>query len=200
MDTLHRPTMGRRKGTALTRQDVLRAALDVVHTHGPHALGTAAVADALGIRPPSIYHHFAGNDALHHAVAVSGWQQLLATLPADLTLRTYAHAYRSFAMANPSLYRVMTETPFDPTDPELLGVAAQGLRSLSELGLREGDVIHALRGLRAMLHGFVDMEIRGQVRLDVPSADESFAWLIEVVLHGLANRRGVRDESKETTP
>lgn len=179
--------MGRRKGPALTRQDVLDAGLDVVETQGASALGTAAVAGVLGIRPPSIYHHFAGNEALAYAVAVEGWRRLVASLPApgpDLTLRALAHAYRQFALDHPALYRLMTSTPFDPADPALLAVWARAAQALAALDLEPREALHALRGLRAALHGFVHLELAGQVRLGVP-ADESFEWLVDLVLRGI---------------
>ncbi|MCB9698668.1 MAG: WHG domain-containing protein, partial [Alphaproteobacteria bacterium] len=145
---------------------------------------------ALGIRPPSVYHHFAGNDALRHAVAVEGWKALVASLPAPGddpadALRGFARAYRAFALANPALYRLMTRVPFDPTDPALLEVTARGFAALQRLGIPPDQALHAIRALRAAVHGFVDLELSGQVRLGVP-ADDSFEWLVELGARGLA--------------
>jgi AcrR family transcriptional regulator len=170
---------------------VLDAALRVVEEEGADALGTGAVAAALGIRAPSVYHHYPGNDALRLAVAVAGWERMVATFPppagdAAASLRALAHAYRDFARAHPALYRVMTATPFDPTHPGLLAVTERGLVALSDLGVGGVEAIHAIRGLRAAIHGFVDLENAGQVRLGVP-ADESFAWLLERVIRGIAS-------------
>ena len=182
--------MGRRKGAALTRPDVLAAAVRVVEARGPDALGTAFVAEELGIRASSIYHHFAGNEALRGAVAVEGWARLVAELPAPAgspadALRHFARAYRGFALQHPALYRVMTDAPFDPTDPGLLAVASRAMAVLSGLPVPADEVLHAVRGLRAAVHGFVDLELAGQVRLGVP-ADQSFEWLLEVVVRGLS--------------
>lgn len=181
--------MGRRKGPPLTREEVLAAALAVVRERGADALGTASVARELGIRPPSLYHHFEGNDALRYAVAVEGWRRLVDALPPpspDLpaTLRGFAHAYRRFALDNPDLYRVMTRTPFDPTDPALLAVSARAWSAVVALGVPADEALHAVRALRAAVHGFVDLELAGQVRLGVP-ADESFEWLVALGIRGL---------------
>lgn len=182
--------MGRRRGPALDAGDVIRAAIAVVEADGPDALGTARVAAALGIQPASIYHHVAGNDALRLAVAVEGWRRLVAALPApcgdaDATLRRFAWSYRWFALANPHLYALMTRVPFDPTHPELLAVTAAAAEALGPLALAPVDTLHAIRGLRAVVHGFVALELAGQMRLAVPPED-SFAWLLDLVVPALA--------------
>lgn len=195
--------MGRRKGPSLTRDDVLTAALAVVADRGDAALGTAAVADQLGIRAPSVYHHFDGNDALRLAVAVKGWELLVAACPppsADpaASLVAFAHAYRRFALDNPALYRVMTRTPFDPSHPGLLALTARAVGALSGLALDPRQALHAMRGLRAAVHGFVDLEIAGQVRLDVP-ADESFAWAVALVVGAITSRCAASAPSTPTS-
>jgi AcrR family transcriptional regulator len=175
--------MGRRSGAALTRDDLVAAAIRVLERRGVDALGTASVASELGIRPPSVYHHFEGNDALRFAAATEGWRRLLTALPEPSTdgsasLAEYARAYRAFALANRALYQLMTTTPFDPTDPALLEVAARAADVLAPLRLEGDDVLHGLRGLRAAIHGFVALELAGQVQLALP-ADTSFEWLIQ---------------------
>lgn len=175
--------MGRRSGAALTREDLVAAAIRVLELRGVDALGTASVASELGIRPPSVYHHFEGNEALRFAVATEGWRRLLAALPEpsgdeSATLAGYARAYRAFALGNGALYQLMTSTPFVPTDPALLEVAARAAGVLAPLRLEGDDVLHAIRGVRAAIHGFIALELAGQVQLAL-SADASFEWLIE---------------------
>ena len=63
-------------GAALTREQVVAAGLAAVAAEGEAALGTASVARRLGIRPPSVYHHFAGNEALRYAVAADWSHQI----------------------------------------------------------------------------------------------------------------------------
>ena len=99
-------------------------------------------------------------------------------------LRGFAVAYRSFALAHPALYRLMTRVPFDPTDPALLAVTARAVGALGPLGIPPDEALHAIRALRAAVHGFVDLELAGQVRLGVP-ADDSFEWLVSLGVRGL---------------
>jgi AcrR family transcriptional regulator len=184
--------MGRRPGTGLNRDAVLRAAIAVVEEEGADALGTARVAARLGIRPASVYHHVDGNEALRLEVAVEGWRRLVASLPAptadaDATLRAFAWAYRAFALANPRWYAVMTRAPFDPAHPELLAVTASAARALVTLDLPGDELLHAIRGLRAVVHGFVALELAGQMRLAVPP-EASFGWLLDRVVPAFAAR------------
>ena len=53
--------MARRSGPAITRADVVDAAIRVLERGGIEALGTKRVAAELGIRTPSLYHHVRGN-------------------------------------------------------------------------------------------------------------------------------------------
>ena len=53
---------GRRMG--LDRQDVIDAALDLVHTEGPAALTMRRLADKVGVATPTIYWHIGSRDDL----------------------------------------------------------------------------------------------------------------------------------------
>ena len=46
------------------------------------------------------------------------------------------------------------------------------------------EAIHAVRGLRAAMHGFVMLETTGQFQLAEDSAD-SYRWLVDTVIRGL---------------
>jgi len=62
-----RPARRTRGGTQplpLSREDVLDAALPLLAVHGVDGLTVRAVADALGISSPAIYHYVSGRDDL----------------------------------------------------------------------------------------------------------------------------------------
>lgn len=182
--------MGRRPGSSLTQQDLVAAAVELIDRDGAAALSLRSVAQALGIQSSSIYHHVDGIDGLRHATAVAGWALLVDGFAADLkgqgpaTLRALAHSYRDFVSAHPGLYRLMVSVPFEPTDPALLALTQRTGGVVAALGLPPVATLHAIRGLRSAIHGFVDLEAAGQFRLSVP-ADDSFDWLLEVFAQGL---------------
>jgi len=190
----HRPRRDGRR-PALGRADVVRAALEVVARDGPGALGVNAVARALGIKPPSLYNHVDGNDALERAVALEGWRRLGGALAGRrrapdprAELAAMCRRFRDFVRANGALYAVMAATALDPGDAECQAVIAALLgefeRVLAPLGITGADAIHAIRGLRAALHGFVTLELGGQFGL--PQAiNESFRRLTASLIAGL---------------
>lgn len=175
--------MGRKPGAALGREDVLRAALDCVAAEGPQALGINRVARQLGIRPPSLYHHVESNEALARLVAIEGWRQLEVALSEGLEagIAALAQAFRRFVAASPGLYRVMSETPLS-AEPAFEPVATQLMQrfatTLAPYGLSGEALVHAVRMLRATLHGFVLLELGGQ--FGMPTAvDASFEWMVQ---------------------
>ena len=44
------------------------------------------------------------------------------------------------------------------------------------------------RGLRAAVHGFVHLEVSGQMKLAV-APEESFSWLVDLAIAGFQNNR-----------
>jgi len=178
--------MGRRRGLPLTREDVIEAALALLSSPDAEPLGINSLAQALGIRPPSLYHHVASNEDLIRRVAIEGWRRFEGVLRApfdapDALVATLARRFRSFALAHPGLYRLMSETRIAQEDPEFqpvtTAIMGEFSRILTPIGLQGDDVIHAVRLLRASLHGFIMLEQSGQ--FGMPQAiDESFEWLI----------------------
>lgn len=88
------------------------------------------------------------------AVGLSGREALLAI----------GRAYRGFALEHPGQYLAM-QTPADPADAEhgAAGgaVVATVVAVLSGYGLTGDDALHATRGIRALIHGFVGLEAAG---------------------------------------
>lgn len=179
--------MGRKRGAPLSREDVIEAAIACIEEEGPSALGINRVARALGIRPPSLYHHVASNDELVRLVAIEGWRLLgaaLAERPEAVEPRAgiaaLAMTFRRFVSQHPGLYQVMSETRL-ANDPAFHPIGAAIMQDfagvLAKFGLKGEEVIDAVRMLRATLHGFVSLEHSGQFGMP-RSVEESYQWLI----------------------
>lgn len=187
--------MGRRKGPALTLEAVVDAAIEVVSSQGADALGVSKVAAVLGIRPPSIYNHVGPGDALARAVVLRANRLYLSTLkdavrgvvaPTD-QLEVLAETTRRWAHDNEGLYTLMSRVRPQNDHPEFASLLRDLLdifsRPLAQLGVAREDEIHAIRALRAAIHGFVLLETQQQFQLsDDPNA--SFDWLVRSVLSG----------------
>ncbi len=184
--------MSRRAG--LDRAEVVRAAVALVDVKGLEGLTLAALADRLGIRAPSLYNHVAGLDDLRGQVTLHSLRELAARLgravmvrAGDDALLALAHAYRAYAHEHPALYAT-TLWAGDPADAarqvagrEVIEVA---LAVMASYGLRDDDALHAIRGLRSAMHGFVSLEAAGGFGLPL-DLDESYLRLLRVFIAGL---------------
>ncbi|WP_183091956.1 TetR/AcrR family transcriptional regulator [Mycetocola lacteus] len=148
----------------LTPDRVREAAIKLVRAEGFDALSLGALARELGVRVPSLYNHVDNLDTLRAAVSASAILSLDEALRDAPSLETIAHAYLAFARTEPGLYRASLRAP----NPENTHHEAAALRvlerieeALAEFSLGPDERIDAIRGLRALLHGFVELTLAG---------------------------------------
>jgi AcrR family transcriptional regulator len=66
---------------AATRLEILEAAWEVARSKGLVELTLRDVADRVGMRPPSLYGHFASKHAIYDAMFEQAWSDYEATIP-----------------------------------------------------------------------------------------------------------------------
>jgi AcrR family transcriptional regulator len=171
---------------------IVAAAKRLVHKSGVEALSMQAVAALVGIRPPSLYKHFADRAALIQAVRLEAAVQMHDAYAAAATsgesrrdLHAIAHAQRAFARRSPHLYAlVMSASPgYDLSAKE----NDELLAPLLELVRRFGDprrVVESARLLVSFVHGFSQMEAAGAFRLG-GDLDASFEFGLVRVLDAI---------------
>ena len=98
----------------LTAGKILAAALGLLETGGPDALGMRPLADALEVRPSSLYRYYPERDALLGAMEAHAAHDLQAAIrgatqnqPPAAALTAAAHAYLEYARAHPHLYSLL---------------------------------------------------------------------------------------------
>jgi AcrR family transcriptional regulator len=151
------------------QQEIVGAARALLTREGVEALTLGRVAQALGIKPPSLYKHFPSKRALEAVLIAEGmriWAEALES--AHPTLADIAVAYRRFARENPQLYRLMTDRPL-PRDLLPAGIEA---RAAAPLMRAAGDPDLA-RAVWAFAHGMVVLELAGRFP---PDAELERAW------------------------
>jgi AcrR family transcriptional regulator len=185
----------------LDSKAVVAAAAELADAEGLQELSLARLAQRLGVRSPSLYAHVGGLGDLRTRLAVRGARELTAALQAAATgrarsdaLHAVADAYRAYAHAHPGTYAATQRAPGaepDATDgeyataaAELVGVFVAVLRGYE---LRDDDAIHAVRIVRAALHGFVSLEREGGFAMPI-DVEESYRRLVEMLDRGLASR------------
>lgn len=184
--------MGRSIG--LDKATVVRAAAELADSHGLEALTLGLLAERLGIRTPSLYNHVAGLPGLQRELALLCVAQLIDQLgtavmgkSSDAAVHALAQAYRAYVLAHPGHYATVIRAP-DPADSQLQQASARLveiiLAALSGYGLHNDDAIHAVRGLRSIVHGFATLEVAGGFGLPL-DRDESFQRLVAGFIVGL---------------
>ncbi|HEU5441581.1 MAG TPA: WHG domain-containing protein [Ktedonobacterales bacterium] len=173
---------------------VVRAAAEMADADGLHPLSLARLAERLGVRVPSLYNHVQGLPGLRRALALYGIGALHDALASaaigrsgDEAVFALAAAYRNFVKAHPGLYEAMTRTP-PGQDAEVAAASAAPVEVvqavLAGYGLQGDDAVHAVRGLRSLVHGFVTLEVSGGFGMPL-DVDESFRRLLRTYVAGL---------------
>ena len=184
------------KRRTLNKEQVVETAVRLANEAGqPDGITLKQLAAALDIKVPSLYNHVSGGAGLQREMRLFGQTRLAemvrqATfgLSGEAALLAAAHAYRSFAQQNPGIYPLTVAAP-EPDDEEGQQRSQELLQIISLLlastGLSGDDMLHAIRGFRSVLHGFVSLETAVGFRLSLDRTD-SFERLLRAYLTGLA--------------
>ena len=99
-----------------TRREILDAAWEVAHEKGVAAITLKDVADRVGMRPPSLYSHFASKNAIYDAMFGQAWQGCLDALRAAAdsvpndpraAMTVMGRAYFEYAVADQARNQLM---------------------------------------------------------------------------------------------
>jgi AcrR family transcriptional regulator len=168
---------------------------DLADAEGYDRLNLAALAAVLGVRVPSLYKHVAGLGDVQHRLALAGLRDLDRVLrdaavgrSGAEALRSVGHAYRRYAATHPGRYAAALRAP-DRDDDEAGAVTQELTDRMVEVmrgyGLEEDAALHAVRTVRAALHGFASLEQAGGFGLPY-DLDASFSELLETLDRGLS--------------
>lgn len=185
--------MGRKAG--ITLDDVAETAASIADRDGLEAATLTAVAVELGIKTPSLYNHVNGLAGLRRLLAIHGshlvyelFEEAIGELKGADALRSIAKADREFALDHPGLYESFLPAPKLDEDPELYEAMAEPVflvaHVLLDMGIHQSEAIHLIRALRALLHGFLDLEAQDGFGMPV-DIDASFAASVELIIAGI---------------
>lgn len=139
--------------------EIVAAGRALLETEGAEALTMRRVADALGIRAPSLYKHLPDKAALEAAIIADGFKEAAAAFESATSgaadpMGSLVRAFRTFAYEHPHMYRLMTERPL-PRDRLPPGLEARTAAPLLRL---TGSPARA-RAAWAFIHGMVILEL-----------------------------------------
>jgi AcrR family transcriptional regulator len=176
---------------------VLAAAGELADAEGLAGLTLGRLAERLGVKTPSLYNHVAGLPDVQRELALRAKRTLCAQLARaaigkaqDDAVFALCGAFRAFIKAYPTRYAltVRPASPGGPEDREMQAADAEVvevvLAALASYRLCGQDAIHAVRGLRSVVHGFSTLELTGGFGLPL-DADASFRILCQMLVAGL---------------
>ena len=173
---------------------IVAAALELARQTGAN-FSINAVADAVGVKPASLYKRFADRSAVVARMQVSVFEQLRTVLEASLSARTpfenaraMANAYRRFALEHPKLYSLLftNDGADDPAVHEArvraLAPALDTVRAI----VGADRALDATRAFTAYVHGFVSMLIANAFHMG-GDVDRAFEFGVDTLLRGFVN-------------
>ncbi|HEY2420897.1 MAG TPA: WHG domain-containing protein [Neobacillus sp.] len=187
--------MSPRPKFSLDLPTILEAAGEIADQFGMQEVTLANLAKKLNIRPPSLYNHFDGLPGLRKKMAVYGINmvhdeltQAAIGVSGNAAVIAISKAYVNFARKHPGIYEATLLAP-DPEDEDIQLAGAKivdlSVRVLQAYELQGDQALHAVRGLRSILHGFSSLEQRGGFKLAL-DLDESLIIIIRAFLNGLS--------------
>lgn len=145
----------RSKATAQTRERLLDAALTLFSQRGYAATGIRDILQTAGVTQPTLYHHFADKASLlqtlierHYGESQQQLEEIIAG-EASTAGKLFAFVTSSFqhCAADPRVPRLMFQTYFGPTVPEIDGILDKLTEKrfrlvvgIMEKGMRSGEL------------------------------------------------------------
>jgi AcrR family transcriptional regulator len=159
---------------------IVAAGRHLLEERGMDALTMRDVADAVGVRAPSLYKRVRGRADLFRLILEDVADELTAALDEAAgsgdpvkDLRAMAAVYRRFAFSNPVTYTLLMAPQTGPdATARSVRSSATLLRVVAEVAGR-ADALPAARTIVAWTHGFISMELAGAFRL---GGDVEQAW------------------------
>lgn len=179
------------------RERIVTTAWDLIEAEGLDRLSLNKLARKLGIKAPSLYNHIENKTGLLRAVNELTMERLMAHLGAavtaagdDLTTQLFAIAYaaREYAHAHQDLYLLLNASSEEvyPDLPRMIAAVSEIETVTMRLAGPE-HAMNAMRGLWALTHGFIMLEIAGHFRRE-ESFEDSWRSSLEAYFFGWRSR------------
>lgn len=188
---------GRPLRPPLTEDVIAQAALDIIDERDWQACTMKALAQRLGVRAPSLYHHIAGQheivDLVRQLVVREIHDPSIATLPAAEAMWQFGMAYyRGFAK-HPNTIQVLSTTPV--RDRDTLQMYELFLQTLVSRGWQNDRAFEALLGLEHLALGFAFEWNAEDLMLDSAAAAAAGAPLVAEVTQNRTNQNQIAEHT-----
>jgi AcrR family transcriptional regulator len=143
--------------------EIVDAAARLLEAGGSPAVTMQAVAQAVGVKAPSLYKRVRDRDALLRLVGAAAADDLARRLgAASDRLEDLLLTFRRFGRERPEAFRMLFTTA---VDADRLAATSEPVLRAAEAAVGEEHALDAARLLTAWATGFVTMELAGAFRL-----------------------------------
>jgi TetR/AcrR family transcriptional regulator len=164
------------------RSRILQCAVELFASRGFDAVGVQEVADAAGLKKPTLYHYFGSKGGLLKTLLDENFAELFATIEqveylwsVAIRLETLAKAYFDFAAKHPTFYRMQLSMWFAPS-------ASEAFKAISAINERQQQILEAIFLRAAVDHG----NMRGRQRAYAATFLGMLNTYIALALNGYA--------------
>lgn len=177
----------------LDSETLVEVAWQMMEDDGVEAFSMHKLAAHFKVKAASLYRYYKKTELLRAVNAYTEaklYQAISPALQSDQSpenkIRQIAQDYRQFGLSHPTTYGLLYTNTIDELRPDF----EEGVRSvlpfqqlMSEIS-GDDDSLKAIRGILAIMHGFVMLELSGQLRRE-GSLDEAYDYTIEAYITGL---------------
>lgn len=183
--------------TQITPERILEHAEALIEQHGAEQMSLHQLAATLGVKTPSLYRYYAGKAELLRALRLRTVERLIRAMKAAAEnasdsdaerILNMGIAYRQFAHEQPKAY-ALAFGPTEPAarpDPAVMAALAQEIQAVIMPVSGQSGSLTALRGLWALVHGFVMIELAEQFQRG-GDLDAAYEASIRAYVRGIAN-------------
>jgi AcrR family transcriptional regulator len=187
-----------------TTQHIARAALDLLEKEGPEAVSMRRVAQAVGITPMAIYHHFSSREDLLNSVTNAEFakfadrnRRFLGNGSAEQQIVASMDPYVDYAFDHPRVFDYVFAAPrpgarrfpedFRSRLSPTLTPAADAIRQAMKTGeLRKDDPWEVAFELWCLTHGYIALYRGGRINLNPKQFRALVRRALRRLVHGLA--------------
>ncbi|WP_079477639.1 WHG domain-containing protein [Halobacillus salinus] len=178
----------------LNQSIILNKAMEITEREGINGVTMGRLARELNVKPPSLYNHYANLTEVKKQVSIRSihqfQQQVEVSTAEERTIFSLAKGYLAFAQTHPYLYEASLSAP-NPADSEVMsageGIVRLSKEAIAPFALTDEESIHAVRGLRSLLHGLLDLEQKSGFNLGVELASTE-KFVLTAYVEGLKKK------------
>ncbi|MES0491036.1 MAG: WHG domain-containing protein [Leptospirales bacterium] len=174
---------------AMNESEIINKAIVIANGEGFQALTIAKLAREFNVKPPSLYKHIQSLNDIYDELGIIFMQEIIQIihtnafgLSGEMAIREVCNSFRSYALKNPGLYQSMQiiHIKRSPAYQEIAVSLIQLLSRVIEPYVQNQAKIHAIRFLRCILHGFIDLEVQNGFGLpeDIDTSFKLAPWFI----------------------